>query len=182
MNTFLLNMWVRKREVCSVTVLFVLLQGSLNSTMDSLKAELNTALQCDREAEEEVKKLKVDVLQSPAHVENVDRWEHLHLSLEPCLNNSACIFLGAHRRSEAAHRGPVQRPAPVPVPGGEAAAGEAEDRGAQRADPPGRAQGSAVRGDIPSAEGCPGDRGEAERAGLLHSAPGEFSNYGSPAR
>lgn len=27
--------------------------------MDSLKAELNTALQCDREAEEEVKKLKV---------------------------------------------------------------------------------------------------------------------------
>lgn len=62
MNTFALNMWVRKREVRSVTVLFVLLQGSLNSTMDSLKAELNTALQCDREAEEEVKKLKVDVL------------------------------------------------------------------------------------------------------------------------
>lgn len=30
--------------------------------MDSLKAELNTALQCDREAEEEVKKLKVSVL------------------------------------------------------------------------------------------------------------------------
>lgn len=27
--------------------------------MDSLKAELNTALQCDREAEDEVKKLKV---------------------------------------------------------------------------------------------------------------------------
>lgn len=34
-------------------------QASLNSSMDSLKAELNTALQCDREAEEEVKKLKV---------------------------------------------------------------------------------------------------------------------------
>ncbi|XP_053740964.1 E3 ubiquitin-protein ligase TRIM69 [Synchiropus splendidus] len=31
---------------------------SLNTSMDSLKAELNTALQCDREAEEEVKKLK----------------------------------------------------------------------------------------------------------------------------
>lgn len=30
--------------------------------MDSLKAELNTALQCDREAEEEVKKLKVSVI------------------------------------------------------------------------------------------------------------------------
>lgn len=27
--------------------------------MDSLKAELNIALQCDREAEDEVKKLKV---------------------------------------------------------------------------------------------------------------------------
>ncbi|XP_023816927.1 E3 ubiquitin-protein ligase TRIM62 isoform X2 [Oryzias latipes] len=33
-------------------------RASLNSSMDSLKAELNTALQCDREAEEEVKKLK----------------------------------------------------------------------------------------------------------------------------
>lgn len=82
LNTFVLNTWMRKREVCSVTVLFVLLQGSLNSTMDSLKAELNTALQCDREAEEEVKKLKVDVLQSPAHVGNIHQWEHLHLSLE----------------------------------------------------------------------------------------------------
>lgn len=76
-------MWVRQRDVCSVTVLFVLLQGSLNSTMDSLKAELNTALQCDREAEEEVKKLKVDVLQSPAHVENIDQWERLRRSVEP---------------------------------------------------------------------------------------------------
>lgn len=34
-------------------------QASLNSSMDSLKTELNTALQCDREAEDEVKKLKV---------------------------------------------------------------------------------------------------------------------------
>lgn len=34
-------------------------QASLNSSMDSLKVELNTALQCDREAEDEVKKLKV---------------------------------------------------------------------------------------------------------------------------
>lgn len=34
-------------------------QASLNNSMDSLKAELNTALQCDREAEDEVKKLKV---------------------------------------------------------------------------------------------------------------------------
>ncbi|XP_061886942.1 E3 ubiquitin-protein ligase TRIM69 [Entelurus aequoreus] len=33
-------------------------RASLNSSMDSLKAELNTALQCDSEAEEEVKKLK----------------------------------------------------------------------------------------------------------------------------
>ncbi|XP_054613413.1 E3 ubiquitin-protein ligase TRIM69 [Dunckerocampus dactyliophorus] len=33
-------------------------RASLNSSMDSLKAELNTALQCDREAEDEVKKLK----------------------------------------------------------------------------------------------------------------------------
>lgn len=34
-------------------------QASLNNSMESLKAELNTALQCDREAEEEVRKLKV---------------------------------------------------------------------------------------------------------------------------
>ncbi|XP_054468714.1 E3 ubiquitin-protein ligase TRIM69 [Anoplopoma fimbria] len=33
-------------------------RASLNSSMDSLKAELNTALQCDREVEDEVKKLK----------------------------------------------------------------------------------------------------------------------------
>ncbi|KAK7889386.1 hypothetical protein WMY93_024946 [Mugilogobius chulae] len=33
-------------------------RASLNSSMDSLKAELNIALQCDREAEEEVRKLK----------------------------------------------------------------------------------------------------------------------------
>ncbi|XP_061590211.1 E3 ubiquitin-protein ligase TRIM69 [Cololabis saira] len=33
-------------------------RASLNSSMDSLKAELNTALQYDREAEEEVRKLK----------------------------------------------------------------------------------------------------------------------------
>ncbi|CAM9321934.1 unnamed protein product [Lampetra planeri] len=33
-------------------------RASLNSSMESLRAELNTALQCDREAEEEVKKLK----------------------------------------------------------------------------------------------------------------------------
>uniref|UniRef100_A0A1A8A795 TRIM39-RPP21 readthrough n=1 Tax=Nothobranchius furzeri TaxID=105023 RepID=A0A1A8A795_NOTFU len=33
-------------------------RGFLNSSMDSLKAELNTALECDREAEDEVKKLK----------------------------------------------------------------------------------------------------------------------------
>lgn len=34
-------------------------QASLNSSMESLRGELNTALQCDREAEEEVRKLKV---------------------------------------------------------------------------------------------------------------------------
>ncbi|KAJ3606022.1 hypothetical protein NHX12_028065 [Muraenolepis orangiensis] len=33
-------------------------KASLNSSIDSLKAELNSALRCDREAEEEVKKLK----------------------------------------------------------------------------------------------------------------------------
>ncbi|XP_077479276.1 E3 ubiquitin-protein ligase TRIM69 [Stigmatopora argus] len=33
-------------------------RASLNSSVDSLKAELNTAMQCDREAEEEVKNLK----------------------------------------------------------------------------------------------------------------------------
>ncbi|XP_028319442.1 E3 ubiquitin-protein ligase TRIM69 [Gouania willdenowi] len=33
-------------------------RASLNSSMDSLKTELNIALQCDREAEDEVKKLK----------------------------------------------------------------------------------------------------------------------------
>ncbi|KAI9534670.1 hypothetical protein NQZ68_010053 [Dissostichus eleginoides] len=33
-------------------------RASLNSSMDSLKVELNTALQCDREVEDEVKKLK----------------------------------------------------------------------------------------------------------------------------
>lgn len=66
---------------------------------------------------------------------------------------------GPHGRSEAAHRGPVQRPAPVPVPGGKTPPGEAEDGGAQGADPPGRAQGPAVRGDLPPAEGRPRDRG-----------------------
>lgn len=43
----------------SVILCFCSKQGFLNSSMDSLKAELNTALQCDKEAEEEVKKLKV---------------------------------------------------------------------------------------------------------------------------
>lgn len=83
---------------------------------------------------------------------------------------------GAHGGPEAAHRGPVQRPAPVPVPGGEAAAGEAEDGGAQGADPAGRAQGPAVRGDLPSAEGRPRDRGEAQGAGSVRSAAGEFGS------
>lgn len=49
---------VRSRSVCS-DVVPLSCQASLNSSMDSLKAELNTALQCDREAEDEVKKLKV---------------------------------------------------------------------------------------------------------------------------
>ena len=40
-------------------MIFCLYKASLNSSMDSLKAELNTALQCEREAEEEVRKLKV---------------------------------------------------------------------------------------------------------------------------
>lgn len=35
--------------------------------MDSLKAELNTALQCDREAEDEVKKLKVSLTVNTKH-------------------------------------------------------------------------------------------------------------------
>lgn len=49
---------VRSRSACS-DVVSPSRQASLNSSMDSLKAELNTALQYDREAEEEVKKLKV---------------------------------------------------------------------------------------------------------------------------
>ena len=77
---------------------------------------------------------------------------------------------GSHSRPQAAHRGPVQRPAPVPVPGGEAAAGEAEDGGAAGADPPGRAQGPAVRGDLPPAGGGARDRGQADWEGPLHSA------------
>lgn len=36
--------------------------------MDSLKVELNTALQCDREAEDEVKKLKVRGNASKTHI------------------------------------------------------------------------------------------------------------------
>ena len=79
---------------------------------------------------------------------------------------------GAHGRPEAAHRGPVQRPAPVPVPGGEAAAGEAEDGGAPRADPPGRAQGSALRGDLPPAGGAARGGGAAAGAGPLRPATG----------
>ena len=38
--------------------------ASLNSSMDSLKGELNMALQCERETEEEVKKLKVRTIVS----------------------------------------------------------------------------------------------------------------------
>ena len=34
-------------------------KASLNSSIDSLKTELNTAMLCDEEAEEEVQKLKV---------------------------------------------------------------------------------------------------------------------------
>lgn len=49
---------MRSRSL-STDVVFLPCQASLNSSMDSLKAELNTALQYDREAEDEVKKLKV---------------------------------------------------------------------------------------------------------------------------
>lgn len=48
--------------------------------MDSLKAELNTALQCDREAEEEVKKLKVSVIHK--------RGEHKSVGKTFLLSNS----------------------------------------------------------------------------------------------
>lgn len=49
---------VRSRSICS-DVVSLSCQASLNSSMDSLKAELNTALQCDRESEDEAKNLKV---------------------------------------------------------------------------------------------------------------------------
>lgn len=137
--------------------------------MDSLNAELNTALQCDREAEDEVKKLKV-------RLQDLSRNINLYSFLDRMdkLFQSSPILSGAHGGPEAAHRGPVQRPSPVPVPGGEAAAGEAEDGGAQGADPSGRAQGPAVRGDLSSAEGRARDRGQAQRTGPVHSAPREF--------
>lgn len=88
--------------------------------------------------------------------------------------SSSSTYLGAHCWPKAAHRGPVQRPAPVPLPGGEAAAGEAEDGGAERADPTGWAQSPAVRGDFSSAGSRPRDRGQAERAGSVHSVAGEL--------
>ncbi len=106
----------------------------------------------------------------------ISKWL-LPVIMSPSPMSSSSTYLGAHGWPEAAHRGPVQRPAPVPVPGGEAAAGEAEDGGAERADPTGRAQGPAVRGDLSPAESRARDRGQAERAGLVHSAPGKFSSY-----
>lgn len=59
---------IKKQQVIvnnerALNVVSLSCQASLNSSMDSLKAELNTALQCDREAEEEVKKLKVRRIQ-----------------------------------------------------------------------------------------------------------------------
>lgn len=44
-------------------------QASLNGSMDSLKVELNTALQCDREVEDEVTKLKVRGNTSKQHID-----------------------------------------------------------------------------------------------------------------
>lgn len=49
---------MKSNSIC-IDVVSLSCQASLNSSMDSLKAELNTALQCDREAEDEVKNLKV---------------------------------------------------------------------------------------------------------------------------
>lgn len=88
-----------------------------------------------------------------------------------------CTGLGAHSWPEAAHWGPVQWPAPVPIPGREAAAGEAKDGGAQRVDSSGWAQGPAVCGNLPSAESSAWDRGQAERTGPIHSAQGTLSLY-----
>lgn len=60
--------------------------------MDSLKAELNTALQCDREAEEEVKKLKVSVIHK--------RGEHKSVGKTFLLSNS---FTFHHRYTQNVH-------------------------------------------------------------------------------
>lgn len=76
-----------------VTVPFLPRQVSLNSTMDSLKAELNTALQCDREAEEEVKKLKVDTIHPPAHLENIDHLGKPSPSIGGALKRSSPCLL-----------------------------------------------------------------------------------------
>jgi len=62
------------------------------------------------------------------------------------------VNAGAHCRSEAENRGTVQRAPPVPVPGRETSAGEAEDGGASGADKAGRTQGPAQCGDLPSAQ------------------------------
>lgn len=61
--------------------------------MDSLKAELNTALQCDREAEEEVKKLKVGAIHPPAHVENIDQLGKPSPSIGDALKQSSPYLL-----------------------------------------------------------------------------------------
>lgn len=58
MNPFLLNRSEVDLTVCCNHV-GLCRQASLNNSIESLKGELNTALQCDREAEEEVRKLKV---------------------------------------------------------------------------------------------------------------------------
>lgn len=183
---------VRSSSVCS-DVVPLSFQASLNSSMDSLKAELNTALQCDREAEDEVKKLKVrgDTSKTKKSV------YVLFILLRSCLSflrnfmltlSNVIIFsqwqcwlyctdLGAHSRPEAAHWGPVQWPTPVSIPGREAAAGKAKDGGAQGVDSSGWAQSPAVCGNLPSAESFARDRGQAERTGPIHSAQGMLSLY-----
>lgn len=81
---------------------------------------------------------------------------------------------GAHCRSEAENWGTVQRAPPVPVPGRETPAGEAEDGGASGADKAGRAQGPAQCGDISSAQSYEWYRGQTQRTGSLHATQGEW--------
>lgn len=97
--------------------------------------------------------------------------------LQPLRQNitsySLVLYPGPHCRSEAENRGTVQRASPVPVPGRETPAGQAEDGGTARADKAGWAQGPAQCGDITPAKSYERHRGQTQWTGCLHSTQGE---------